>query len=202
MKKIFALGLAVLCFPAFAYAGQQMETQRMPAAMEGVQHMFEFNLDSVLAGALSFDKTKVSGSDADNDTKLDLVFNYAYGVAPFLQVATRFNYLSGVSGGSDVENFNIEFGGILNSMEDFTNAGYVSIYLGSGWAQDFGASTRDDLRSATLALGKRMPLERMGLKHVTYTPELAVKTVNSTNNSGLDYSQSLEFRFLQFSVFF
>jgi hypothetical protein len=217
MKKIFALGFAILSFPALANyqqnpetgqpsgAGQvqpQMETQRMPAAAEGVQHMFEFNLDTVLAGALSFDKTKVSGSSADNDTKLNLVFNYAYGIAPLLQVATRFNYLSGVSGGSDVENLNVEFGGILNNQEDFTNAGYVSIFLGAGWAQDFGASTRDDLRFASLAVGKRMSLDRMGLKNVTYTPELAVQMINSTNDSGLDYSQSLEFRFLQFSVFF
>lgn len=201
MKKIFALSLAILSFPALANT-QQMETARMPAAAEGVRHMFEFNIESILAGAISFDKSKVKGNDSDNDTKANLALNYAYGVAPFLQVGTRFNYFSGISGGSDVENLDIAFGGILNNMEDFTTAGYVSLYLGFGTAQDFGASTRDDLRFGTLAIGKRFPLDRMGLKHVTYTPEIAAKLVNSTNDSGLDYSQSLEFRFLQFSLFF
>lgn len=201
MKKIFGLALALLCFPAFAF-NPQMETERTPAAGEGVQHMFEFNIDSILAGAVSFDKSKVKGTSSDNDTKANLSLNYAYGVAPLLQVASRFNYFSGISGGSDIENFDLSLGGILNNKEDFTTAGYVSLYVGAGWTQNFGASTRDDLRFASVALGKRFPLEVMGIKHVTYTPEVAVKMANSTNDSGLDYSQSLEFRFLQFSVFF
>jgi hypothetical protein len=41
-----------------------------------------------------------------------------------------------------------------------------------------------------------------GVKHISYTPEVALQTINSTTNDSLDYSQSLEFRFLQFSVFF
>lgn len=206
MKKIFTLGLAFLSFPALANYQQDssfiQKMERLPAAAEGVRHMFEFNVDSVLAGAFSFDKSKVRGSSPDNDTKANLSLNYAYGLASFLQVGTRFNYFSGISGGSDVENFDISIGGILNNKEDFTQTAYLSLYLGAGFAQDFGATTRDDLRFATLALGKRLPLSRWGLKNVTYTPEVAVQSISSTNDSGLDYSQSLEFRFLQFSVFF
>lgn len=206
MKKIFTLGLALLSFSALANYQQDssfmQKMERMPAAAEGMRHMFEFNVDSVLSGAISFEKSKIKGSGADNDTKANLSFNYAYGIASFLQVGTRFNYFSGIAGGSDLENFEISFGGILNTMEDFTQSAYLSLYFGAGWAQDFGGSTRDDLRLVTMALGKRLPLDRWGLKNVTYTPEIALKSVTSTNDSSLDYSQALELRFLQFSVFF
>jgi hypothetical protein len=79
----------------------------------------------------------------------------------------------------------------------------VSLFLGLGYQQQFGNNgSRDDLRLATVAMGKRFPLTMFGLKHVSFTPEVALKTLNSTTNDSLDYSQSLEFRLLQFSVFF
>lgn len=208
MKKLIALGLATLSFSAFANFRresrfmQRMEAHRTPAAMEGVRHMFEFNVDSVLAGALAFENSKVKGSDATNDSRANLSLNYAYGIAPLLQVGGRMNYFSGMSGANDYENFDLSVGAILNNMEDFTQSAYLSLYVGAGYAEQFGPNTRDDLRFATLAVGKRFQLNNIGLKHVTYSPEIAVKNVSSTNNEALDYSQSLEFRFLQFSVFF
>ena len=208
MKKLIALGLATLSFSALADFRresrfmQRMEAHRTPAAAEGVRNMFEFNVDSVLAGALAFENSKVQGSDATNDSRANLSLNYAYGIAPLLQLGGRLNYFSGKSGANDYENFDLSIGATLNTIEDFTDAAYVSLYLGAGFAEEFGPNTRDDLRFATLAVGKRFQLNNIGLKHVTYSPEIAVKNVSSTTSRALDYSQSLQFRFLQFSVFF
>jgi hypothetical protein len=51
-------------------------------------------------------------------------------------------------------------------------------------------------------VGKRFPLDRWGIKHVTWTPELAFKFINSTTDESIDYSQSAQLRLLQFSVLF
>jgi hypothetical protein len=207
MKKLIALGLATLSFSAMAdfrrhprYM-QKMETERAPAA-EGVQNMFEFNVDSVVAAAVAFDNSKAKGSDTTNDTRANISLNYAYGLAPLVQLGFRMNYFNGMSGANDHENFDFAVGGIFNNMEDFTQATYISLYLGAGFAEEYGPNTRDDLRFATLAIGKRFQLDRFGLKHVTYSPEIAVKNVSSTTSQALDHSQSLQFRILQFSVFF
>ena len=205
MKKILALGLATLSFSAladFRRDSKFMQKMETNSATEGVRHMFEFNVDSILGAAMSFDKSKVKGSDASNDTKANVSLNYAYGIAPLFQLGMRFNYFNGISGSSETENLDFSVGGILNNMEDFKQSAYVSLYLGAGWSQDFGANSRDDLRFATIAVGKRFPLDQFGLKHVTYTPEVAIKNVTSTTSSGLDYSQSVQLRVLQFSVFF
>lgn len=175
----------------------------LPLARQGRRHMFEFNVDSPLKAALSFERNKVKGSDADNESNAALSLNYAYGIHRLVQAGFRLNYFSGVNGNVDVENMDVSIGAILNSEEDFTRSMFAALYIGAGWAQQFGNGTnRDDLRFTTLSVGKRMPLEKFGLDHVTWTPEIALKTTNSTTNSSLDYSQSLEFRILQFSVFF
>ncbi len=210
MKKFFVLALASLSFSALAdyhhdhryTKWQRMEMERMPAAMEGVRHMFEFNVDSALRGAFAFDNSKVRGEDATNDARSDLSLNYAYGVAKLFQLGARMNYFSGKSGANDYENFDFSVGGILNSEEDFSRATFVSLYLGAGWAEEFGPNTRDELQFATLAVGRRFPLEAFGIKHLSYSPEVALKNVSSTTGKALDHSQSMQFRFLQFSVLF
>jgi hypothetical protein len=175
----------------------------LPLARQGRRHMFEFNVDSPLRAAISFEKNKVKGSDSENETNAALSLNYAYGIHRLVQAGARLNYFSGVSGNEDVENMDISVGAILNSEEDFTRSMFAALYVGAGWAQQFGdEANRDDLRFMTLSVGKRMPLERFGIDHVTWTPEIAVKTLNSTTDASLDYSQSLELRILQFSVFF
>jgi hypothetical protein len=216
MKKIFALGLALLTGSVFAqtyghpqykpFKQQEMQeggASRVPAAAEGSRHMFEFNIDSIEAGALSFDKTKVKGNDAESGSNLALAGNYAYGATTFLQTALRFEYFSGVENAGDQERFNLSVGGIWNFDQDFTRSIYASAYVGMGFAQQFGAnSSRDDLRFGSLSLGKRIPLDMFGIKHVVYSPEVSFKVTNSTTDSNLDYAQSLQFKFLQFSVFF
>ena len=220
MKKIFALGLTLLTGSVFAqsygnpqykpFKQQAMQeggagagSARVPAAAEGSQHMFEFNIDSIEAGALSFDKNKVKGSDADRESNLALSGNYAYGATAFLQTAFRFEYFSGVENAVDQELLNLSVGGIWNFDQDFTRTYYVSAYVGIGYAQQFGANNaRDDLRFGSVSVGRRIPLDMFGIKHVVYSPELSLKMVNSTTDQNLDYSQSLQFKFLQFSVFF
>ena len=226
MKKIIAVGLALMTSTAFAQTyinndeadyqsdtkyTQNMDTAgtdeggatRVPAAAEGVRHMFEFNIDSIEAAAVSFDKIKTKGQSSDNESNIKLDLNYAYGAARLLQTAVRFNYFTGVQGSEDQENLGLSVGGILNSTDDFKNASYLSAYIGIGWAQQFGDSpSRDDLRFGSLSVGKRFALEQFGIKHVTYTPEVSLKISNSTTNESLDYSQSLQFKVLQFSVFF
>jgi len=210
MKKILVCCLATLSFSALAdyhhdhryTKWQRMEMERMPAAMEGVRNMFEFNVDSALRGAFAFDNSKVKGEDATNDARSDLSLNYAYGIARLFQLGARVNYFSGKSGANDYENFDLSVGGIFNSEEDFSRSTYVSLYLGAGWAEEFGPNTRDELQFATLAVGKRIPLEVLGIKHLSYSPEVALKNVSSTTGNALDHSQSMQFRFLQFSVLF
>lgn len=223
MKKIFAVGLALMTSAAFAqtyitedeanysadqqYAQPQQQEQgsgaTAPLANPGSRHMFEFNIDSIEAAALSFDKIKTKGQDTDSGSNIDLDLNYAYGVHRLIQAGVRFNYFTGVQGSEDQENLGLSFGAIFNHTDDFQNAAYLSLYLGGGWAQQFGNdASRDDLRFGTLSIGKRWSLEPFGIKHVTYSPEVSFKVVNSTTDESLDYSQSLQFKILQFSVFF
>jgi hypothetical protein len=201
MKKIFALGLTLVAGSAFAQ--DTGGSRSVATAAEGMRHMFEFNLDSVESAAISFDKIKTKGQDTDNGTNLDLSLNYAYGVTSQIQAAARFDYFSGVNTSEDEENFGLAVGAIYNFSEDFLSALYVSAYLGVGFAQQFGDNaSRDDLRSGTFSFGRRFPLDMFGVKHVVYSPEVSMKFVNSTTDESLDYSNSLQFKVLQFSVFF
>jgi hypothetical protein len=81
---------------------------------------------------------------------------------------------------------------------------YASLYLGMLWNREYGPGVgeNDEVLYSTLALGRRYSMEKWGVKHLTYTPEIAFQNRNSTNGGDFSYTQSLEFRFLQFSVFF
>lgn len=169
--------------------------------------MFEFNADSVLQGILSFEKSKTRGSSADNDTQLDLTLNYAYSLPtmPRLQLGGRMNYTKGTEAGrGDLEDYGAEVGAILNHSADLRNSFYASLYLGLGWANTYGGanSGTDEILTSTVAVGKRFGMEAWGINHLTYTPEIALENINSTTGSALEYSQNIQLRFLQFSVFF
>jgi len=220
MKKFLSLSLALLSVNAFSQSyimeedssefsnsyerpRQEMQSGRVPAAKEGVRHMFSFGLDSIESAALSFEKIKTKGTDSDVETNLDLDLNYAYGIHPMLQVAARLNYFNGVNGSADEENLGGQVGAILNSNTDFTNSYFVAAYIGLGISQRFGsAASRDSFRTGQVAVGKRFSLEEWGLKHLTYSPEISFDMMNSMTGDSLDYSQSLRFKILQFSVFF
>lgn len=199
MKTIFALGTALMVGTS-AYAQEFSST--------GSRHMFEFNADSVLQGVFSFDKSKTRGSSADNDTQLNLNLNYAYSLPmmPRLQLGGRVNYDKGTEAGrGDLEDYSLEVGGIVNMWEDLENSPYASLYIGLGWANTYGNNAfgrKDETLTSTLAVGKRFSMNQWGIKHLTYTPEVALENVNSTTGSALEYSQNIQFRFLQFAVFF
>ena len=182
---------------------QNMGDRTLQLAEAGSRHMFEFNIDSAIAAAISFDKIKTKGRDSDNDTNYNLKLNYFFGVHRFLQLGARFEYFKGLGAVEDIENMNLDVGGYWNFDEDFSRAIFIGGFVGGGYAQQFGNdASRDDLRSATVSIGKRFPLDRWGIKHVTWTPELAFKFINSTTDESIDYSQSAQLRFLQFSVLF
>ena len=199
MKTIFALGAALLLMgSAFAQNG---------GVGAGYKHMFEFNADSVMRGIFSFDKSKTPGNASDNDTQLDLRLNYAYALEqlPRIQLGGRVNYLKDTNTSGDIENYGFQVGAILNHSADLQNSIYASLYLGMIWNQVYGSAsgnTMDEVMQSTLAVGKRFSLDQWGIKHLTYTPEIALQNQNSTTGGNLDYSQSLQFRFLQFAVFF
>lgn len=199
MKTILALVSALIIGTAYAQTPLDSST--------GSRHMFEFNADSVLRGVLSFDKSKTKGSAADNDTQVDLNLNYAISVPmmPRLQLGARGLYLKDVNASGDIENYGAQIGAILNHTDDLPNSYYASLYLGMLWNQEYGSGAEasdDEVRIGTLAVGKRFSMERWGIKHLTYQPEVALQARNSTTSASFDYSQDLQFRFLQFSVFF
>lgn len=194
MKKLLVAALALTTSGAFA--------QELPGT-PGMRHMLEFTPETMQAAVLSFDRIKTKNTDADSGANLDFGMNYAVTIHRLLQTGVRFDYFSGLSGANQGEGMTAQVGLIANMMEDFTNSPYASIFIGGGYEQQFGPNaTRDDLRLGTFAVGKRFSLERFGMKHLTYSPELALQMKNSTNNESFDYSQSLQFRILQFSAFF
>ena len=202
MKTILALATALIMGTAVAQEGSSPLD-----SSTGSRHMFEFNADSILQGVLSFNKVKNNGQKADNDTALNLKLNYAYSLPqmPRIQVGTRFMYEKGnVTGQGDAENYGLALGAIYNHSADLRNSIYLSLYAGLGWYNTYGAGLNDDeVLTTTLALGKRFSLESWGINHLTYTPEIAIQSENSTTSAnGVEYAQDLQLRFLQFSVFF
>lgn len=220
MKTILALSMAIITGSALAqsYSSEnqrQLEEARRDVAQaeyaqtSGSRHMIQFNADSLLRATLSFSKAKQRGEAADNDTELDLGLNYAYSVPtiPRLQLGGRVNYIKDVSSLGDFENYGAEVGAIYNHTADLENAAYASLYLGMLWNNQYdntktALSDDDEVRLLTVALGKRFNLERWGVKHLVYSPEVALQTKNSTTGSSFEYTQDLQFRFVQFSLFF
>ena len=197
MKKIMvALTSALLVGSAYAQQGST-----------GQKHMIEFNADSLLNGVLSFSKSKTKGNNADNDMNFDLRLNYAYQLPQYdlIQVGGGVNYFSGTEAGrGDAEDYGFNLAAYINNTNDLQNAYYGSVKWGIEWANTLGGVGRgkDEVGTLQLAVGKRVDLSYFGIRHLTYTPEIAFVNQDSSTGSAIEYSQSLEFRFLQFSVFY
>lgn len=191
MKKILVLGAAFIMSSTVALAQD---------------HMFSFNADSVMRGILSIEKSKAKGTSATNNTQLDLELNYAYRLPtmPLLQVGGQIMYDKGAKPGrGDMEDYGLKVGAILNMDNDLMNSPYASLFVGYTWANNYDqGGGKDEVFSSVLAVGKRFSLEPLGIKHLVYTPEVALENLNSTTGSSLVYAQNIQFRFLQFSVFF
>lgn len=209
MKKILGLLLALSVAPAFAAQGStpsfggMVDIQKQEAPVqEGQRHMIEFNANSIPSLIWAFSKDKTKGTSSDNDSDIALDFNYAYTIHPNFQVGGRLNYFTGISGNNDQENFGLQAVGWFNTKAgDLQNSPFLSVALGGGYAQTYGANgSRDDLVTAAVSAGKRFSMDRWGIKHLTWTPEVALVNTNSTNNSSFDYRQAFELRFVQFSV--
>lgn len=177
----------------------------------GSRHMFEFGSDSSLLSVLSFSKSKTKGQDTSNNTNFNLDLNYAYSLPsmPRLQVGGRINYdkQDAIAGRGDGEDYGLAVGAIMNHKEDLRNSAYLAFYFGYGWAHTYGGlvgntKRRDEILTSTLSLGKRMSLEKFGINHLTYSPEVALQNVNSTTGGSIEYRQDIQFRLLQFSIFF
>lgn len=205
MKTIFALAAAALTVgTAFAQDDSSwlnIAPQEQKAA-EGQRHMVEFNADSIPTIIYSIERSKTKGTDSDNDSSSNITLNYAYTIHPNVQVGGRFSFFNGIFANNDVERLNIQVGGWFNTKAgDLQNSPYIAAHVGTGYSQTFGdAGGRDDLWSGQIALGKRFSLEDWGVQAVSWTPEVAFVSENSTNNSNFDYRQAMEFRVLQFSI--
>lgn len=215
MKTTLALLTALSFGTAYAQSTQSsgsgqrfgglVDIERQEAkAAEGQRHMIEFNAQSIPSLIYAIEKNKTKGTDSENESGASLSFNYAYAIHPNIQVGGRFNFFNGVFANNDIERLDLQVGGWFNTKaNDLQNSPYLSLHLGAGYAQTFGANGgRDDLILSTLAAGKRFSMENWGVKHLTWTPEVALVNNNSTNDSSFDYRQALEFRVLQFSVIF
>jgi hypothetical protein len=214
MKTILALLTAMSFGTAYAQSaannqgrpfGGMLDIERQEAkAQEGQRHMIEFNAQSIPSLIYSMEKLKAKGTDSENESGSNLSFNYAYSIHPNVQVGGRFSFFNGRSANNDTEELNVQVGGWFNTKAgDIQNSPYVSLHLGAGYAQTFGSNGgRDDLILSTLAVGKRFGMEDWGVKHLTWSPEVALVNTNSTTNSSFDYRQAFEFRVLQFSVIF
>jgi hypothetical protein len=203
MRKLFlAAAVSALSLGAFAQDSTWQEQNSM----------MNFNVDSIFQGTLNLDSSKVKGMDGDNDTQLQLSLNYFHALPNLrnLQVGGLVNYQKGTeTGRGDFEDYGAAIGAYWNfqmSPEDTLNlrtAWYVGALLGYGWNNTYGTERSDDeFVTTTVAFGKRVPLNYWEIKQLVYTPEVAYVSVNSKTSGALEYSSSLQFRFLQFSVFF
>lgn len=210
MKTILALVTAMSFGAAYAQSNQgqrwggmvDIEERQEAKAPEGQRHMIEFNANSVPSLIWAFTKDKTKGTSSDNDSDVIFDMNYAYAIHPNIQVGGRFNYFSGVSGNQDTEELGLAAVGWFNTKaNDLQNSPFLSVSVGAGYAQTFETGgTRDDLITSSISAGKRFSMENWGVKHLTWTPEVALTNTNSTANTTFDYRQALEFRVLQFSV--
>lgn len=168
-------------------------------------HMIESNVDSLIRGAYSFDKSKNRGSSADNDSQADLVLNYAFKFHDRWQFGTRLNYLHRTAQLGDQENYGFQLGLFYNFSENLMQSFYLSLFSGLEWQRTYGSSAgnpRDEVWKTTFAAGKRFTLARWNIAHLVYSPEIALVTAKSTTGTNVEYSQNIQLRFLQFSLFF
>jgi hypothetical protein len=191
MKKLIPLTLALFV--------------SVPALAQSQKHMILFDADSILQGAWSLSRVKEKGSGPDSESQLNLRLNYFYTVPKLkqLQVGGAFLYQKDTGLTGNFENYGGQIGAIWNFDKNLEKALYLKGLVGLTWNNEYGAnSNSDEQYNLTAAVGKRFSLADYGLRHVTWTPEIAYTAKDSTTKGDFDYSSAIEFRFLQFSVLF
>ena len=150
------------------------------------KHMVNFDAGEI-AGALKW----TTGSNQSETRERAVTLNYAYTLLSKLQVGGKANYTS-----NGDESYGFQVGAIYNLSSEIRSSIYGSAYVGMNW----GSTTQEEARNATLAIGKRMPLSFINNENFVYSPEVAWTTETSTKGDG--YTQGVAVKFLNFSLFF
>lgn len=175
------------------------------SAVAQSKHMVSFGTSNQTLGSLAWNSEKSRGSDAEEDKSIFLMGNYAYSLNDHIQVGGNLNYTSFKFSTDNSESYGFQVGGYYNLNSDFRKSMYASVFAGWDWGYDnskFSDVSRTETFKTTVAVGHRYPLSFLNLENVTYSPEIAFVSNNSTKKSDTEWSQSLEFRLIQFAVFF
>jgi hypothetical protein len=215
MKAIFALVAMGLASSALANQfkdrfsvrsrdswGDPIKIQRQEARPhQGRHHMVELSSSSIPRLVFSDEKTEAKDGGSQTDSSWNLGMNYAYTIHPNIQLGGRFNYSKGTVASSESEQLDISAVGWFNLTDDLANSIFASLSIGKGFVQTYGSSgPRDDLWLTAISVGKRFNLNRLGVSHLSWTPEIALLNENATTDNSFDYRQVTEFRLIQFSV--
>lgn len=187
MKLLFAALTLVMSLSAFAQ-----------------KHMVQIGTDNTTIGNLSWESEKTRGSNSSESKAAYAFANYAMTVTSNLQAGVKGEIFNVSSDGSSSDSFGLQVGGIYNLDTDLKKSLYASLYVGWEWGNQVDDTFEDERTeefSSTLAVGKRFPLSFIN-ENVTYSPEIAYVSKNPTKTSGTEWTQSLEFRIIQFSIFF
>jgi hypothetical protein len=187
MKLLFAALMLVSSLSAFAQ-----------------KHMVQIGTDNTTIGNLSWQSEKTRGSNSEEQKAYYVFANYAMTLTDHLQAGAKVELSKFTFGDSASNTLGLQVGGIYNLNTDFRKSLYASLYVGWDWGHEVDddfEDSRTEAFSSTLAVGQRFPLTFIS-ENVTYSPEIAYVTTNPTKSSDTEWTQSLEFRILQFSVFF
>lgn len=179
----------------------------MSASAFAQKHMVQVGTDNTTIGNLSWESSKTRGSNSTEDKSAYIFANYAMTLTDHIQAGVKANYSKfkfGGSGNGSSEQYGIQVGGVYNLNSDLKNALYASLYLGWDWGRQTYQNQGTEVFNTSVAIGKRFPLSFIS-ENVTYSPEIAYVSKDHTKSEGqfgTQWSQAIEFRIVQFSIFF
>ncbi len=163
-------------------------------------HMIEMSTNNAALGNLSYNESGRGSSDSYSSS-FYFAGNYAYTIAPRVQLGMRGNYSKFNSSSSDSEAYGVSVGAIYNFDDKLTEAFYASVYAGFDWYNYYGTgNSRTESKMGMISLGKRFHLGNIGMATVTYSPEISFKRSEQTDYTY--HNNNYAIRFLQFSAFF
>lgn len=166
------------------------------------KHMVQVGTDNTTIGNLTWTSEKSRGSNSTESKNHYVFANYAMSLTDHIQAGAKINYskFKDSSFGSS-ESYGLQVGGVYNLNTDFKKSLYASLYVGWDWGRETQPNSSSEVFKTTLAVGHRYPLSFIS-ENVTYSPEIAFVSSNPTKSSQTEWSQGLEFRLIQFAVFF
>jgi hypothetical protein len=198
MKKLLVLAVAIMTTGAFA--------QKSMIRFSGIDSGSRAN---------SFDLSmRNNDNDASKTDWTHINLNYAYTVAPQIQVGLGYQSLTGENAGTDVDANRITVSGYYNFMKDIKNSNYVALHYGMASYGEAGAAlfgfnsaaAKDDSETTiTLEYGKRWHIGTGWGFHLTYAPSVqyAMNTLVK-DAAGQDdvTTNDLSWNFVKFDVMF